>query len=103
MSNAPLTLRKTAEAGCSLAAPDGRDGAAEVHQDAELSLAVLPEGEKLTYSLKPGRRAWLQVARGKTTLNGSALDGCDGASANDENMLAIQAVENAEILLFDLA
>ncbi len=86
-----------------VAAPDGRDGAVKVHQDAELSLAVLPEGEKLTYSLKPGRRAWLQVARGKATLNGSALETGDGAAASEENMLAIQAHDNAEILLFDLA
>ena len=86
-----------------VAAPDGRDGAVKVHQDAELSLAVLPEGEKLTYSLKPGRCAWLQVARGKVTVNGSALEAGDGAAMTDENMLAVQGLENAEMLLFDLA
>ena len=86
-----------------VAAPGARDGAVKVHQDAELSLAVLPEGEKLTYSPKPGRRAWLQVARGKATLNGLALDAGDGAAISKENLLEVKALEDGEILLFDLA
>jgi quercetin 2,3-dioxygenase len=85
-----------------VAAPDGRDGAVKVHQDAELFLAVLPEGEKLTYSLKPGRRAWLQVAWGKATLNGSALEAGDGAAISEEKMLEVKALDDAEILLFNL-
>ena len=86
-----------------VAAPDGRDGAVKVHQDAALSIAVLASGKELNYSLKPGRRAWLQVARGKTTVNGTALETGDGAAITDENMLAVRALEDAEILLFDLA
>ena len=86
-----------------VAAPDSRDGAVKVHQDAELSLAVLPKGKELTYSLKPGRRAWLQVARGKATFNGSALEAGDGAAISEENLLAVKALENAEILVFNLA
>ena len=86
-----------------VAAPDGRDGAVKVHQDAELSIAVLANGKELTYSLKPGRRAWLQVARGRATVNGTALEAGDGAAITDENMLAVRALEDAEILLFDLA
>ena len=86
-----------------VAAPDGRDGAVKVHQDAELSIAVLSNGKELTYSLKPGRRAWLQVARGKATVNGTALEAGDGAAIADENMLTVRALEDAEILLFDLA
>ena len=86
-----------------VAAPDGRDGAVKVHQDAELSLAVLPKGEKLTYSLRPGRRVWLQVARGKATLNGSALEAGDGAAISEENIFEVKALDHAEILLFDLA
>jgi quercetin 2,3-dioxygenase len=86
-----------------VAAPDGREGAVKVHQDAELSIAVLANGQELTYSLKPGRRAWLQVARGKATVNETALEAGDGAAITDENMLAVRALEDAEILLFDLA
>jgi redox-sensitive bicupin YhaK (pirin superfamily) len=96
-------LEKNSGSWVLVAAPDARDGPVKVHQDAELSLAVLPEGEKLTYSLKPGRRAWLQVARGKATLNGSALEASDGAAISEENLLEVKALEDVEILLFDLA
>jgi hypothetical protein len=96
-------LAKSSESWVLVAAQGARDGAVRVHQDAELSLAVLPKGEELTYSLKPGRRAWLQVARGKLTLNGSALEAGDGAAISEENLLEVKALEDAEILLFDLA
>lgn len=96
-------LEKNSGSWVLVAAPEARDGVVKVHQDAELSFAVLPKDEKLTYSLKPGRRAWLQVARGKVTLNGSALEAGDGAAMTDENMLAVKALEDTEILLFDLA
>jgi redox-sensitive bicupin YhaK (pirin superfamily) len=96
-------LNKKSGSWVLVAAPDARDGALKVHQDAELSLAVLPKGEKLTYSLRPGRQAWVQMGRGKVTLNGSSLDTGDGAAISEENRLEVEALENAEILLFDLA
>ena len=96
-------LKKNSGSWVIVAAPDGRDGAVKMHQDAELSLAVLPKGEKLTYSLMPGRRAWLQVARGKATLNGSALEAGDGAAISEESLLEVRALGDVEILLFDLA
>jgi hypothetical protein len=96
-------LKKNCGSWVLVAAPDGRDGAVKIHQDAELFLAVLPMGEKLTYSLRPRRRAWLQVARGKATLNGAALEAGDGAAISAENLLEVNALEDLEILLFDLA
>jgi redox-sensitive bicupin YhaK (pirin superfamily) len=96
-------LQKNTGSWLLVAAPDARDGAVKIHQDTELSLAVLPRGKEITYSLKPGRHAWLQVARGKVTLNGSTLEAGDGAAASEESSLQIKALENAEILVFDLA
>lgn len=95
-------LQKNSGSWVLVAAPDARDGAVKVHQDATLSLAVLPEGEELTYSPKPGRRAWLQVVRGKVILNGATLQAGDGAAINDERLLNLQALAHSEILLFDL-
>lgn len=86
-----------------VAAADPRDGALKVHQDAELSLAVLPKGEKLNYSLRAGRQAWLQVGRGTVTLNGSLLDAGDGAAINNEPAVDLTANDQSEVLLFDLA
>jgi len=86
-----------------LVAPNGEDGALNIHQDAKVFAATLDGGQRVEHSLAPGRGAWLQVARGSVDVNGTALEPGDGAAIEDEPSLAIVASEGAEILLFDLA
>jgi redox-sensitive bicupin YhaK (pirin superfamily) len=86
-----------------LAAPDGRNGALTLHQDAELHAARLSTGGRLTYQLRPGRHGWLQVAKGSLELEGKPLGPGDGAAISGEDSFGILAKENAELLLFDLA
>jgi redox-sensitive bicupin YhaK (pirin superfamily) len=89
-----------------LASPDGREGSVAIHQDAELYTSVLEGGKVVDYDLKPGRHAWLQVARGNVEVNGKQLKHGDGAAISDESKLTItgRAVsEDTEILLFNLA
>jgi quercetin 2,3-dioxygenase len=86
-----------------VAAKDGRDSAVTVHQDVALSVARLHAGQQATYRLKPGRHAWLQAARGSATLNGATLGAGDGAAVSEEEILEVKAVEDAEVLIFDLA
>ena len=50
-----------------------------------------------------GRHAWLHLAHGAVVLNGHALTEGDGAAVSDEEVLAISAETDAELLLFDLA
>ena len=95
-------LEKKSGSWVLVAAPDARDGALKLHQDAELSLAVLPKGEKLNYSLRAGRQAWVQVGRGKVTLNGSLLEAGDGAAISREEVVNLTANDPSEVLLFDL-
>ena len=63
----------------------------------------LATGAALTPPLGAGRAAWLQVMRGGLTLNGHALAAGDGAAVESESALALQASDDAEALLFDLA
>ncbi len=86
-----------------LVAPNGEDGALNIHQDAKVYAAILDGGQRVEHSLAPGRGAWLQVARGSVDVNGTAREPGDGAAIEDEPSLAIVASEGAEILLFDLA
>ena len=86
-----------------VAARDARDGAVKVHQDVDLYAAVLDKDSRVSHALQPNRHAWVQVARGAILLNGLTLEKGDGAAVSDEAELAIEAAENAEILLFDLA
>ena len=51
--------------------------------------------------LAPGRRAWLQVARGTATVNGVALDQGDGLAIEGEPV-RITGGTGTEILAFDL-
>lgn len=85
-----------------IASKDGRDGSVTVHQDVELYLAAISKDQQLSYRLKPGRQAWLQVTRGAATLNGAPLATGDGAAVSDEKLLEVAASDDAEVLLFDL-
>jgi hypothetical protein len=85
-----------------VASPNGQDGALTIHQDARLYLTTLKEGETVASVLKPGRHAWLQVLRGKVTLNGHALSAGDGAAVSEEERLDIRSHNGSEVMLFDL-
>ena len=86
-----------------VASPDGRDGAVTIHQDALMYAGILNNGRELDHSLASGRRAYAHVARGALKVNGKQLNAGDGAKITDENKIAFAAVEDAELLLFDLA
>ena len=86
-----------------IAAPAGRGGVLDIHQDVELFASILAAGDRVAHDLRTGRGAWLQVARGRVELNGQALGEGDGAEVSDEKRLEIAAQDDAEVLLFDLA
>ena len=88
-----------------LAAPDGDHGAVTIHQDARLYGAILEGSSGIEHKLAAGRGAWLQVASGSVTVNGTMLERGDGAAIENEAMLTITggSGSEAEIFLFDLA
>jgi redox-sensitive bicupin YhaK (pirin superfamily) len=83
--------------------PEGEEGAMKVHQDLRLYSTLLGKGEQAEHALAPGRHAWLQLARGKGTLNGVELKAGDGVAISEESRLVLRASEPLEALLFDLA
>jgi len=86
-----------------IVAPDGRDGAVAIHQDAEIYASVLKEGDALTHPLKAGRKSWVQVARGSLDVNGQWLRAGAGAAIADVSAVTLTAHDNdTEVLLFDL-
>jgi len=72
-------------------------------KDANLSLARLTAGQEVTYPLAVGRHAWVHVAEGEVTLDGTALVGGDAVAVSDQPSLKIVANKPAQVLLFDLA
>ena len=81
----------------------GRQAPVSIHQAADLYIARLDAGAKVSRPLVSGRHAWLQVARGSVILNGTALHAGDGAAISSETEIRVEAKEASEVLLFDLA
>jgi quercetin 2,3-dioxygenase len=86
-----------------IASKGGRDDSVTVHQDVDVWTARFAPGEQASFRVKPSRQAWVHMARGAATLNGVQLSAGDGAAISQEEVLEFRAVEDAEILLFDLA
>lgn len=82
---------------------DGKDGSVTIHQDVALYAGLFDAGEATSLSLQKGRRAWLQVALGDVTVNGTGLTAGDGAAITEEESIDVRAgSDGAEVLLFDL-
>jgi redox-sensitive bicupin YhaK (pirin superfamily) len=86
-----------------LASRDRREGSVGIHQDVDLFSALLDPAQTVRHEMRPGRHAWMQVARGAVTLNGGSFTAGDGAAIDDETNLELSASTDAEVLLFDLA
>ena len=82
--------------------PDGRDGSATIHQDADIYRIRLEPGQSVTHELKDGRGAWMQIAEGELDLNGTTLVTGDAAATEQPGTLTMTAKRHTEALLFDL-
>ncbi len=86
-----------------IGSPDGREGSVTIHQDVDLYGSLLGPGETVTHTLGLNRSAWVQLARGRVRLNDQALKHGDGAAVTGQSQIRLEGLEDAEILLFDLA
>ena len=86
-----------------IASPDGAEGSTTIHQDARVYATLLAEDERVVHALAPGRRGWVQVARGQATVNGRVLSAGDGAALSEEEAIVLVGQgARAEALVFDL-
>jgi quercetin 2,3-dioxygenase len=86
-----------------IAAPDPRESEVRLVQDAEIWAAKFDRDDEVIHPLAPGRRAWIQVARGEISVGNELLKAGDAASTSDAGALTIRAKVPSEVLLFDLA
>jgi redox-sensitive bicupin YhaK (pirin superfamily) len=86
---------------------DARDGSLGIQQDADLFLARLARGKKISHGLRDDRGLWLQVVKGSVhTTFGSeslALSAGDGLAIEREPKIEVGAREACEVMIFDLA
>jgi redox-sensitive bicupin YhaK (pirin superfamily) len=85
-----------------VASPDGADGSVTIHQDARMYAALLDGAERASLALAPGRKAYVHVARGTLTVNGTPLSAGDALKARGVADIVLDKGEGAEVLLFDL-
>lgn len=86
-----------------IAAPDPRENEVRLVQDAEIWVAKMDSDAEAIHPLAPGRKAWLQVARGEVVVDGETLSTGDAAAITDQTQIAVRSKAPSEVLLFDLA
>ncbi len=82
--------------------PDGEEGSLRIGQDARMYAGRLAGGEELAHGLIVGRGSWLHVATGSLEVNGIPLGPGDGAAIVEETALQLTAIEDVELVLWDL-
>lgn len=85
-----------------LASPDAAEGSLRLHQDVRLYGALLGAGESARHPLDEGRIGYLHVARGTLDIDGERLTIGDAATIAEQQLIDLQGVDEAEVLLFDM-
>lgn len=85
-----------------IASNDGRDGSVLMHQDASLYAGLFGGSDSAMWTVQPGRKAYLHVARGSITVNDQTLNSGDALKVSAATVLHIGDGQDSEILLFDL-
>ena len=85
-----------------IASPDGRDDSVTIHQDARLFATLVDSSDAVTYTPTPGRKSYVHVVRGSASVNNQALGAGDALKMHNEQEIAIENGNKAEVLLFDL-
>ena len=85
-----------------VASKSGRQGSVSLHQDVDMSVALIDGGEEVQYSINPDRAIWVHVARGNVTMNDQVLTAGDGAAVINEGHLNFAQAEGAEVIVFDM-
>ncbi|MGC1459897.1 MAG: pirin family protein [Steroidobacteraceae bacterium] len=85
-----------------IASPDRAEGSVLIHQDARVYAGLFDGAERAQLALAPQRQAYVQVARGGITANGSALEAGDALQVTETDSLVLENGRDAEVLVFDL-
>ena len=82
---------------------DSDTDALPIRADARVVGATLQAGQTAEYPLGPHRKAYLVPAAGVVEVNGVRVSARDGAAVQDEPVLRITALEDAEVVLVETA
>jgi quercetin 2,3-dioxygenase len=86
-----------------VAAPEGEEASISLHADARIYAGLLGGSDTVSVALDPKRKAYVHLVRGSLSVNGQELSGGDAAKVQGESKLVLDAANDAEVLVFDLA
>ncbi|MEO7917016.1 MAG: pirin family protein, partial [Dokdonella sp.] len=93
--------------GCWLVASGRADAIGEevlpMRADADVHIARLARSESLRYDIQAERRVWIQVLRGAVAVDGDVAETGDGLAVTDRRNVTIDAGDDSELLLIELA
>ncbi len=81
----------------------GDDKSLSIGQDATIMATVLERGQELAMEFDSKRHLWLQIARGKVAMGDHALKAGDGVAIRKPSKVKIKGLDEAEVLMFNLA
>jgi redox-sensitive bicupin YhaK (pirin superfamily) len=84
-----------------IASPTGEGGSLVIHQDAQVYQTKLTGRAIVRRELAPQRAAFVHVATGSATVNGTKLAAGDAVAVENEKEVVVSG--EGEVLLFDLA
>jgi hypothetical protein len=86
-----------------VASADGANGSISMNADASLRAGLFDGDESFEQPLASGRLAYVHLAQGQLSVNGTVLQAGDGAFIENEAALRLENGRQAEVLVFDLA
>jgi len=86
-----------------IAGPEPQAKEVRLVQDAEIWAAKLDIDNEAIHTLRPGRKAWLQVVKGEVSIGEETLKAGDAAALTDMTQIQVRSRAPSEVLLFDLA
>jgi redox-sensitive bicupin YhaK (pirin superfamily) len=88
---------------CLIASPTGEKHSVKIHADAKLYAGLFDGEQSATLVIDPKLKAYVHLIQGSLNVNGEILESGDALFIQDEATIQIQAGENAEVLVFELA
>ncbi|HEY3732068.1 MAG TPA: pirin family protein [Steroidobacteraceae bacterium] len=85
-----------------IASPDRTDDSVLLQQDARVHAGLFDSGESASLYIRPGRRAYVHLARGELEAEGTVLAAGDALKLTDTTTLRLINGRDAEVLVFDL-
>jgi redox-sensitive bicupin YhaK (pirin superfamily) len=86
-----------------VAAPEAAEHTVKIHADARMYAGLFNGTEAAQLALDAARKAYVFLIRGTLQVNGQTLQAGDAALLQGESSLALDAGQDAEVLVFDLA